>query len=193
MSLSAENELIIRRKLAETVATVTEAGFVIPAPIYFNDRPEFWATVDPQGTQKAIETEPIAACWIYPLLPADADPVREGLGSDHSPLVNLTYEMYLFRSYAFTRADETAMPDIFGKTVLEAHNLFTKAWLDVKAAFQGKRNISGLPADTFSVARTTSMTFPAFIENRVACVFIPQVLGFAIRMRETVQLMEVEC
>ncbi len=193
MSLSAEDELIIRRKLAETNGTVAEAGYVIPAPLYFNDRADFWATADPQTTQKAIETGAIAACWIYPLLPTDADPEREGLGSDHSPLVNLTYEMYLFRSYAFTRADETETPDVFGKTVLEAHNLFTKAWLDIKAAYQGKRNIAGLPADTFSVARTTSITFPSFIQNRVQCDFIPQVLGFAVRMRETVQLMEVEC
>jgi hypothetical protein len=195
MSLSAENELIIRRKQAEMIGTITEAGYVIPAPIYFNDRGDFWNTVDPETThdQKFLETSPIAACWIYPLLPTDADPAREGIGSDHSPLVNLTYEYYLFRSYAFTRADESDTPDLFGSKVLAAHNLFTKAWLDIKAAFQGKRNIAGLPDGVFSFAKTTSIVFPAFIENRVPCVFIPKVLGFAVRMRETVQLMEVEC
>lgn len=189
MSLTAENELVIRKALDETIAGVTEAGYIVPAPIFFNDTADFWATVDPKTTQNDIETTPIAALWIYPLQPAD-NPEE---GSDHSPLVDLTYEFYLFRSYAFTRADESDTPDIFGAAVLAAHNLFTKAWIDIKAAFQGKRNIAGLPPDVFAIARTTSLVFPEFIENRVPCQFIPGVLGFAVKMQETVELLAVEC
>lgn len=190
MSLTAENELIIRRAQAVTIGTVPEAGYVIPAPTFFNDLSDFWQTVDPKTTRDDIETTPIAGTWIYPIgVEDDADDPW----SDHSPLVKLTYEFYLFRSYAFTRGDESETPDVFGSKVLAAHNLFTKAWIDIKAAYQGKRNISGLPADTFSVARTTSLVFPSFIENRVPCQFIPGVLGFAVKMHETVELLEVEC
>jgi hypothetical protein len=189
MSLTAENELVVRRALADSVGGVTAAGFAIPAPMFFNDTADFWATVDPKTTRKDIETTPIAACWLYPLQPVD-DPIE---GSDHSPLVHLTYEFYLFRSYAYTRSDETETPDIFGSEVLAAHNLFTKAWIEIKAAFQGKRNIAGLPDGVFSVARTTSLVFPDFIVNRGPCLFIPGVLGFSVKMRETAELMEAQC
>lgn len=191
MSLSAENELLIRKALAQTTAAVSEAGYILPAPLYFQGPGDFWATVDPKTDRKSIETTPIAACWIYPFHPAD-DKGRE-LGSDHSPLVNLTYEFYLFRTYDYTRADETETPDAFNKTILDPHNRFTKAWLDIKGAFQGKRNIAGLPDGIFSVAQTTSMTFPNFIENRVQCAFVKKAIGFAIRMRQMVQILEVEC
>ena len=189
MSITADNELLIRRAHADTIDAVTEAGYVIPAPVFFNDRADFWATVDPQTTREDVETTAIAGCWIYPLGVED----DSEQGSDHSPLVRLTYEFYLFRSYAFARSDETETPDVFGSQVLAAHNLFTKAWIDIKAAFQGKRNIAGLPDGVFAVARTTSLVFPEFIENRVPCQFIPNVLGFAVRMQETAELMAVQC
>jgi hypothetical protein len=189
MSFTAEHELTIRQALASTVAGVAEAGYVIPAPIFFNDRSDFWQTENPSTSQLAIETTPIAATWVYPLHPVD-DPQE---GTDHSPELDLTYEFYLFRSYAFTRGDESVTPDVFGSKVLAAHNLFTKAWIGIKAAFQGKRNIAGLPAGMFAVARSTSIVFPEFIENRQPCVFIPGVLGFALKMQETVELMEVQC
>jgi hypothetical protein len=189
MSLTADNELIIRKALANTIGAVTEAGYVVPSPMFFNDRSDFWQTATPKTTQEDIETSPIGATWIYPLQPVDDDEQ----GSDHSPLVNLTYEFYLFRSYAFTRGDENEVPDVFGSKVLAAHNLFTKAWIDIKAAFQGKRNIAGLPDGIFAIAKTQSIVFPEFIQNRVPCLFIPNVLGFAVRMQETVQLMAVQC
>ncbi len=187
--MTAENELVIRQALADTIDAISEAGIVVPAPVFYNDRGDFWAENDPKTSKADLETTQIAATWIYPLQAVD----DAEQGSDHSPLVNLTYEFYLFRSYAFTRADESVTPDVFGSKVLAAHNLFTKAWIDIKAAFQGKRNIDGLPDGMFAVARTQSLEFPEFIENRVPCLFIPNVLGFAVRMHETVQLMEVQC
>jgi hypothetical protein len=189
MSLTADNELIVRKALADSIATVTEAGYVVPAPVFFNDRSDFWSTVDPKTTRNDIETSAIAATWLYPLEIED-DPLE---GSDHSPLVKLTYEFDLFRSYAYTRGDESETPDVFGSEVLDAHNKFTKAWIDIKAAFQGKRNIANLPPNVFAIARTTSLVFPEFIQNRVNCLFIPGVQGFAVKMQETVELMDIEC
>lgn len=191
MSITAENELAARQSLAETLATVSKAGSIIPAPIFFVDRADFWAFADPTNkeTRINIETASVAAAWIYPYkVVDDAD-----LGSDHSPLLDLTYEIYLFRSYSFLRADEDADPDPFGQTVLAAHNDFTQAWLDIKAALQGNRNMDGLTEGAFALAKTTSVVFPGFIENRVECAFIPNVYGFAVKMQETVQLMETEC
>lgn len=190
MSLSAEDELIIRRSLATDVSDVTEAGYVVPAPIFFSDRADFWNMADPtKNTQVLIETTQIAATWIYPLQLAE-DPVE---GSDHSPLLNLGYEFYIFRGYAFTRGDETIPQDDFGKTVLAEHNTFMKAVLDIRNKFLGKRNLAGFSSEEWAIHRTTNTVMPQFIENRGACVFIPQIQGFAARLRETIQMMPVQC
>lgn len=194
MSLSAEDELIIRRSLATDVGDVTEAGYVIPAPIFFSDRGDFWNMADPtKNTQVLIDTTQIAATWIYPLQPQD-DPQE---GSLHSPQLNLTYEFYIFRGYAFTRGDETIPQDDFGKKVLVEHNLFMKAVLEIRNKFLGKRNLAafspGAEDSDWSVARTQNLVFPRFIANRENCQFIPQIQGFAITARETVQMMPVQC
>lgn len=193
MNVTAEVELDVRRSLADDIGGITDAGYVIPAPIYFSDRGDFWNMADPKTTKVAIETAQIAATWIYPLLLAE-DPDE---GSDHSPLLNLAYEFYIFRGYAFTREDETEPQDDFGKKVLVQHNLFMKSVLNIRNAFLGKRNLAGFdpgqPGSDWAIARTTSVTVPQFLERRGACEFIPQLQGFAARLRETVQLMPVEC
>jgi hypothetical protein len=61
MSISAENELLIRRANATTIGGVAEAGHVIPAPVFFNDVADYWATVDPKSTREDLETSAIAS------------------------------------------------------------------------------------------------------------------------------------
>lgn len=190
MGLSVDIELLVRKAHANTVVTVPEAGYPIPAPIYFTDVADFWATVDAtKDTKSEIERTTIAATWIYPLIVSD----DLSVGSPHSPLYRLTHEIYIFRGYRLTRADETVTPDDFGKTTLKAHNDFVAAWLGIKEAFQGKRAIAGLDDDIFAVKRSTPTTQGEYIQNRGNCEFIPMLQGFMVKLQETVEIQLREC
>lgn len=194
MSLSLENETIITKRIATKIETVPEAGIAIPSPIYFQDRADFLAVFDPEATQEAIETKPIAACWFYPILPDKERAGRGAIGSHHSPFFFLTYELYLFRGYRWTRADESELPaDPFDQRILQQHRLFTKAWLDIDAEFVGHQRIPGLSTETYKIARWTNITFPTAIEDRAQCKFIPGLFGFAIRMHQRVELLTEAC
>lgn len=186
MAISPENELTVRKALADTIATVPEAGFVQPSPLYCSSIEDFWAVHDPSiDTNDEIDAARIAGCWLYPLQFVD----DFSSGCIDSPLVNVTYEAYLFRQYGLEREDENSMPVIFDSEVLLNHNLFVAAWLGIKAAFQGNRNIAGLPDGMFSLAKTTSTVQYAFIQNFAACEFVPGAAGFAVRLQQTVRLL----
>lgn len=188
--MDSTQEIIIRKALAAGVALIPAAGFVIPAPLYCNDIPEFWATLDNSNdTQNQIELTPIAATWIYPLKFVD----DFTSGKPDSPLVLFSYEMYLFRQYGLEREDESDTPDIFEATVLKQHQLFIKAWLDIKASLQGNRNIAGLDPDVFATAKTTSIVQTENIQNMAVCQFVPGAVGFAIKLRETVEIKLKAC
>lgn len=190
MGLEAAQELTIRQALATTIDAIDEAGFVIPAPLYCNGIEEFWGTLDGTAinTKDEIEQGNVAACWIYPLQYSD----DLTSSKPDSPLVNFTYEFYLFRQYGLEREDETATPEIFNSQVLKLHNKFVKAWLDIKTAFQGNRSL-GLDSGIFVQAITTSIVQPDFIQNQSQCEFVPGVVGFAVKLRETVRYKLVEC
>jgi hypothetical protein len=190
MGLEADQELILRQALASQLALIPECGFIIPAPLYCNGIAEFFATLDnSQDTKEEIELTPIAAAWLYPLTFLD-DFTSGGLDS---PLINFTYEIYLFRQYGLEREDETQPPEVFESMVLKQHNLFVKAWLDIKASFQGNRNIAGLDPSIFATARTTSLTQLGFIENLSRCQFVPGIVGFTVQLQETIQIKLVAC
>jgi hypothetical protein len=192
MAFTAEQQLQILQALTNTVATVPEAGVPIPTPLYCNDISEFWGTFDGDNkdTQEEIETTLIAATWIYPVQPID----DLTSSKPDSPEVNLTYELYQFRQYGLEREDENEMPDVFNKQILKQHSLFTKGWIDLKAEFQGNRNIDGLDyTNIFAKAQTTSLVFPERIQNLAVCDFVPGIVGFAVRMQETVKFKLREC
>jgi len=181
--LDASQEILIRESLADTIATVSQAGFVQPSPLYCNDVTEFWATLDDtKDTKVEIDTSIVAACWIYPLLFEDVPDA----GCLDKPLIRLTYEFYLFRQYGLTREDESLTPDVFNSKVLANHNLFIAAWLGIKNEFQGRRTITGLTG--FAFVKTTSITQAEDIQNQAICDFVPGIVGFAVRLRETVEL-----
>ncbi len=191
MGLTAANELIIREALATTVSGIANAGFVLPAALYCNNVSDFWATLDGSGTntKDEIDENVVAGCWIYPLNFVD----DFSIGAPDSPGIFLTYEFYLFRQYGLMRADETATPDVFDKQMLLNHNKFVSAWLDIKSAFQGIRAIAGLPNGVFADASTTSLVQSENIQNLARCEFIPGIVGFEVRLQETVNLLLTVC
>jgi hypothetical protein len=191
MELTAEHELLVRKALAETLAGITELGYVIPSPLYCNDISEFWATLDGENTdtKDEIETQTIAATWLYPLQFVD----DFTSGGNDSPLVRLTYEIYQFRQYGLEREDENQNPDIFNSQVLKQHNRFIAGWLGVKAAFQGNRNIASIDSEIFATAKTTSVVQLELIQNLAVCEFVPGIVGFAVKLQETIELKLRSC
>jgi hypothetical protein len=190
MGLDAETELLVRRALAYTLTGIPAAGHVIPAPLYCNDIAEFWGTLaQVLNTKDDIETSSIAAVWLYPLQFVDDTSV----GGADSPQIDLTYEFYLFRQYGLEREDENDRPDLFNSELLKSHNLFVRAWLDIKSAFQGNRNIAGLDPAIFAKAKTTSIVQGEFIQNLDLCEFVPGIVGFTVKLQETVKILLTEC
>ena len=190
MALDATTELTIRQALAETAADISEAGYIKPAPQYFSGFREFWAVTDDTiDTQLEVEASLVAGTWIYPV--SFADDFTSG-GKD-SPLVKLRYEFYLFRQYGQMRADESDTPDVFDRKVLAQHNAFIKAFLALKEEFQGDRSIAGIDGDTFVTAYTSSLVQAEPIANQAICEFIPDVVGFAVRLQTDVYLKLKEC
>lgn len=183
--LDAEQELIIRESLADTLATIPTIGFVQPSPLYCNEVSEFWATFDATNdTKNEIDANALAACWIYPVGFVDVPDA----GCLDKPLTQLTYEFYLFRQYGVTReSDRTMSVEIFDTEILANHNDFVAAWLGIKNEFQGKRAIAGLTG--FSLADTTSVVQVDDIQNQAICDFVPGIVGFSVRLRETVNLL----
>lgn len=185
--LDATQELIIRKSLATTLASVTEAGFIQPSPLYCNDVSEFWATLDASNdTKDEIDQTIIACTWLYPILFEDV----ADAGCMDKPLIRLTYEAYIFRQYGLAREDETDTPDVFNSKVLANHNLFIAAWLGIKNALQGRRtmDMAGIGLTGFSSAFTNSVVQADDIQNQEICQFVNGIVGFSVRLRETVEL-----
>jgi hypothetical protein len=191
MSLTDTQELAVTKATADKVATVAAAGYVLPAPLYFNSRAEFWATVDgvAVNTQKLIDRTIVKACWIY-LLDFTDSPVY---GGEDEPMIELLYEFYLFHQYDYTRADESLTPDAFNQQLLASHNEFKSALLGIRSAFLGRKNIAALDPAVFTTKETTSVVQKQFIQNRVPCEFIPDVAGHVTRLQEKVRVELVQC
>jgi hypothetical protein len=186
MSLTPENELTIRRKIADKAGSVEHIGFVLPAPVDFADKEDFWATVAPKDTREALETTPVKFCAIYPLQSED---VPENGQSE--PLILLTYEFYLFHERTSARKDESAVPDVFNKKLLKTHSDFVAAWLDLRTEFLGRQQLN-LGAE-FAVAQTNSLRQPDEIRNNAKCEFVPGIRGFEVRLRLDAKILLKEC
>lgn len=186
MSISPEQEITLRKVLAAKVAEVPEAGYVLPTPNIFAGKSDFWAQCDPTKTsQSDIEKTLINATWIYFLGFVD-DPAN---GHNDAPLVKVTYEFYVFQQYAQIRQDETIVADPVDAKMLKKYNDFVGAVLKLREEFQGTREIAELDQAEFFIKQTTSLIQPEFINNRSVCTFVPGVLGFSVRLRETVNIL----
>lgn len=186
MAFTIEDEKALRRVQADKLATIAEAGSVIPARLFCNGIEEFWATLAGASinTKEEIETERVAAIWIYPAHFTDD---TTGSNKPDSPEVSLDYEYYLFGQYGLEREDETEIPDIWNSQLLKFEDLFITAWLRIKEEFQGTQNIDGIDyAEKFAKAKTTSIVQLEDINDQAICKFVPGIVGFAVKLRETV-------
>ncbi len=189
--ITPEQELLVREALTTKVAAaVPGSGFeVMPSPVLFGGIEEYWAVVAPKVTQKLIEKSPVKLITITFLGFAD----DEEQGSDHSPLTRFLYGFNVFRQYSYLRTDQTETPDAFDKKMLVSHTEFVAAVLNLKAAFQGKRNLAELTGDDFAIKRTISLQQPDEIEDREECLYVSGVFGHQVRLDATAELMLKEC
>jgi hypothetical protein len=190
MSLDVD-ELTIRKFLSEDIiAPVMPAGGrVIPAPIYFNDKEDYWATIETvsYSTQPEIEKAHIMFCCLYFVNFVDIQ------GPPDSPLFGLLYELYVFSQYDATRSDENVSPDEFNKRMLLKHNEFVACCLNLKEAFQGRRTIGVLDEAVYATRLTTSLVQTERAQNKVQTEFVPGINGHLAKFQETVQLQFVAC
>lgn len=190
MSLDAD-EIVIRKFLSEDVIApvMPTGGRVIPAPIYFNDKEDYWATIETvsYATQPEIEKAHIMFCCLYFVNFVDIE------GPPDSPLFGLLYELHVFSQYDATRSDENVSPDEFNKRMLLKHNEHVKCCLDLKAAFQGRRTIGALDGNVYATRLTTSLVQTERTQNKVTTEFVPGIHGHLSKFQETVQLKLVAC
>lgn len=190
MMLSKEEELNIRKVLAQKAGEISDLGFVRPSAQYFGGREDFWATVDPdKDTVNEVEMSLISATWIYPVNFVD----DLTASSPDSPLIRLTYEFYHFTQYGAMREDESETPDVFSSKVLSQHASFISGWLGLKEAFQRKATIAELDPEEFVVRQTTPVIQIEDMGTQSICEFIPGVVGYDYRLRETVEVKFREC
>ena len=186
MPFSSEDELTIRKALAAKVAHVAEAGAVIPAPVFWRDRADFWAQINALAvnTQKTIETTNLAFCCISLLKRVDS--IKEGCADN--PFIRLTYNLHFFRGYSDERSDESLTPDEFLKRNLKSYNEFVKAVMDVWAQFIGVQNIPELP-DGYD-GNSNSLTQAEFIDELGQCRYIRkgEVLGHSVNLQSVVEI-----
>ena len=187
MSFSPENELTVRRKLADKAALVANIGFVLPAPVYFADKNDFWATVEPKQTRQELETTPVKLCAIYPLLSEDLPE-----NGNNEPPILFSYEFYLFHERTARRAgDESNASDLFDKKLLKTHSEFVSVWLGLRTEFLGRQQLNlGV---SFAVSQTNSLTASGEIRNDAECEFVPSVRGFEVKLRLAAKILLKEC
>ena len=184
MGLTAEIELEIRRQLAAKMELVTDAGFVLPSPLFFADKADFFAVVSPLLTQKQIELTPAAFCAIS-LLKFEDSPSE---GCMDEPLVRLTYGFYFFREIFSEREDESETPDDFLKLLLKSYNTFINSVLDARIQFLGLSPLAGdFPAGVD--VKTNSMTQPEFNEEKAACRYIADAEGHSVDLQSVVEVL----
>lgn len=191
MSLKAD-ELLIREYLTETLIApcMPVGGRVMPAPIYFADSQDYWATIETVSytTQPALEKAEVIFCVLRFLNFVDLEPKPA-----HSPLFGILYELYVFEQYEATRADENLSPDAFNKKMLKRHNEFVACCLDLKEAFQGNLGLGILDTAEYSMQETTSLVQSERVQDKVATEFVPGIVGHLAKFQETVRLKKIPC
>lgn len=141
MTIAASDLRKIKKAICDRLATVSGIGEIIPSRVTFADRSEFWATVAPKKTQKAIETEPVACASVHASSP------KRRLDELNDKLFAIDYSVKLFREGFPARVDETATPDAFFRKLVESEDVFDAAAVNAGFAFREPFDVPDLSAD----------------------------------------------
>lgn len=188
MALLAENELLIRESIANSIlAASDDVGYVLPCPIFFNDGADFWATADGASinTKPLIDKTNIGYCVISLIRRQD---LPFGVNAD-CPIIQLTYALRFFRSYDATRSDETVTPNEFLSKNLLSYNKFIAAVMSVFNQFTGIEPIADLP-DTMD-GNAVSIEMPDFVEEKQPSDYIPEIEGHKTTLELIAQIINL--
>lgn len=187
--LSETEHLFLLKHLAQKAADVTEAGFILPAPVFFEDAADFHKTVSSLvfDTQKKIEMSEIAFLVIG--IPRLQNPVRHG-----EPL-NINFPFYLFRQYRTKRVDESISPDEFLKKIIKSAADFSKAIFNLSAEFDDEQPVAGFDEDRFLQVFTNTLQQSPIVAENERCRYIKDqsVKGFSAEFTEKVTILFREC
>jgi hypothetical protein len=172
MSFTGSNELSIREKIAEKIA-LSGLLFVVPSPLYFKSKADFWSVLAPKLNQKEIEKTPIMFCSISFL--RFEDDVSEGC--EDEPLLNLFYNLHLFREYDFVRMQESGAPTNFLKRILKSERDFINAQMNLRQEFLGINPLI-VPVLPNMEIETNPLVQNDFAEEKNPSAYIEGVDGF---------------
>lgn len=174
MSFTSQNLLDMAEALAGGVDNVATIDHVLPSPILFTSKADFWATVnDDNNTKAEIETGLIRAAEIrylnFELL--DEEEPREL----EAPTVAVNFECTVFHERKLERLDETAPLDDFDKKIRKSNQEHITAVMGIVGEFQGSNDIPALT--DFPEAYTVTPVQEEGTEMNVECEFIVGVVG----------------
>ena len=185
--MTEAQELQVRAQLQAMVETAMVTGRVNGSPIYYENLQEYWRTLDNSDTLDEVELSHVKLGVIrYSQFVDDPN------SSDHSPLTTHTYNLYLFSQYDVVREDESMTPDPIKQRQLKVYNDFIATIMRLKSAFQGTMTIPGLGTD-FAVKETAPLEVTEQVQERVECLYIPQVIGFSIGLNILARIELREC
>jgi len=174
MSFTSQNLLDMAEALATGVDNVSTIDHVMPSPILFTSKADFFATVnDDNDTKAEIETGLVRAAEIrylnFELL--DEEDAREL----EAPIVAVNFECTVFHERKLERLDETAPLDDFDKKVRKSNQEHITAVMGIVGEFQGSNPVPALT--DFPEAYTVTPVQDEGTEMNVECDFIQGVIG----------------
>ena len=183
MSLTSQNILDIAEALNDSIVTATNIDFSIPSPFHFASKEDFWANLDDKTTKATIETGLIRACWLrYLTFGYEEENGRELDG----PVIFIDYELNVFHEFKATRVDESVPLDDFNKRVSLTNHEHVTAIMSLLGLFNG---VNAVPAlSSFSVAETIGLEQLDNSEHRVACDYIPNLIGDQTKLAARIRI-----
>lgn len=175
MSFTPEQILSIQQALASRCEAVTDVDYVIPSPLAFSEKADFWnvmKTVDPHLTQKKIETSLIRAIWIKYLTFVSDDP------ANHAPLYTLSFEILIAHEYKYEKFDNA---DAFKIRILKNNQQHLHAIFSAVAEFEGEINITGFESE-FDVLKTTGLIQQDFTQGVGDFEYVGDAAGWQTRL-----------
>lgn len=170
MSFTPEDILTIQAFLAQRLESVAEIDFVIPSPLGFSEKADFFNILSPKLTQKEIEKTLIRAGWLSYL-------TFETDGNIKHPLYALVFEITVAHEFRYEKLDNT---DGFKKKLLKSNQEHLYAVFGAVSEFEEGVNITG-PESDFDVLKASGLTQSEYSKFG-NFAYLPSVQGFQTKL-----------
>lgn len=187
MSFTSQNLLDMAEALATGVDLVSTIDWVLPSPIRFASKSDFYAAVnDDNNTRVEIETTLVRAAQIRF---SDYEVMEDGQQTERErddPTLAINFECTIFHERKLERLDETVPLDDFDKKIRKSNQEHITSVFGVLGEFQGLNTIPALSSfpDAFTV---TPIQLDA-TELDTECDFIAGLIGDQTKLQLTVRV-----